>query len=60
MDIKIRNATLSDLPSILDFAKSVGRFLGADEIKTWLQVDPEAVFVAEGSPDGKLIGSCCA
>ncbi|CAL1266662.1 unnamed protein product, partial [Larinioides sclopetarius] len=60
MDIKIRNATLSDLPSILDFAKSVGRFLGADEIKTWLQVDPEALFVAEGSPGGKLIGSCCA
>ncbi|GBM34749.1 hypothetical protein AVEN_208907-1 [Araneus ventricosus] len=59
METKIRNATQLDLPSLLDFARSVGRFLCADEIRTWLQVDPEALFVAEAFPDGKLIGSCC-
>ncbi|KAF8773050.1 uncharacterized protein LOC129985156 isoform X2 [Argiope bruennichi] len=59
METKIRNATLSDLPILLNFARTVGRFICADEIRTWLLVDPEALFVAETHPDGKLIGSCC-
>ncbi|GFY54514.1 n-acetyltransferase domain-containing protein, partial [Trichonephila inaurata madagascariensis] len=63
MESTIRNATPTDLHSILELVKSVNRMVGSDEIQSWMLKDPKALFVAEiSSQTGarkELAGLCC-
>ncbi|GFU30759.1 n-acetyltransferase domain-containing protein [Nephila pilipes] len=63
MEVTIRNATPSDLPSIVELAKSVNRMISPEEIQSWMLKDPQALFLAEISnpteAKNRLVGACC-
>ncbi|GIY28553.1 n-acetyltransferase domain-containing protein [Caerostris darwini] len=59
MEVAVRNATQSDLSSVLEMAKSVGRYICIEELQTFMRIDPECLFMAESS-ENTIVGTCCA
>jgi GNAT superfamily N-acetyltransferase len=56
----IRNLQFEDIPELVSLPKTEGREMGQEsEIRTWLNVDPFGIFVAEKVDDGEICG-CCA
>ncbi|XP_054721468.1 uncharacterized protein LOC129231229 [Uloborus diversus] len=56
----IRNLRYGDIPELINLPRSEGREMGLDpEIRTWFDVDPRGIFVAENTDDGQIAGCCC-
>ncbi|OTF70035.1 hypothetical protein BLA29_002077 [Euroglyphus maynei] len=57
---KIRHLKRHEIEQLLQLCKAEGRHMGTvAEVETWMQIDPNAFFVAVNEKDHRIIGSCC-
>lgn len=55
----IRNLQYEDIPSLICLPRTEGREMGREsEVKSWLEVDPDGIFIAESAEDGEIVGCC--
>ncbi|XP_035213923.1 uncharacterized protein LOC118187759 isoform X1 [Stegodyphus dumicola] len=58
-EISVRNADFSDIPSILELVRIIGRYVSfEDELFSWMALDPQAVVIAESSQSKQIVGAC--
>lgn len=57
----IRNLQYEDIPALIRLPEAEGREMGREaEVKSWLEIDPHGIFIAESAEDGQIVGSCSA
>lgn len=55
----IRNLQYEDIPALICLPRTEGREMGReDEVKSWLEVDPHGIFIAESAENGEIVGCC--
>lgn len=56
----IRNLQYEDIPALICLPETEGREMGREaEVKSWLEIDPRGIFIAENAEDGQIVGCCC-
>lgn len=55
----IRNLQYKDIPALICLPRAEGREMGLEtEVKSWLEVDPHGIFIAESAENGEIVGCC--
>lgn len=55
----IRNLQYEDIPALICLPGAEGREMGKEaEVKTWLEIDPDGIFIAECIENGEIVGCC--
>lgn len=55
----IRNLQYEDIPALICLPGAEGREMGREaEVKTWLEIDPHGIFIAESAENGEIVGCC--
>lgn len=56
----IRNLQYEDITALISLPETEGREMGREaEVKSWLEIDPHGIFIAENAEDGRIVGCCC-
>lgn len=56
----IRNLQQDDIPELINLPQLEGREMGQEpEIRSWLEIDPQGIFIAVSAEDGQIAGCCC-